>query len=78
MGSEEGLWPTDAKFVSNVQRALSLTPGVLFDIKPVFVAQYMDHADMPVKMTDVPGRVLNRMQMELVAGRLSAVNECFY
>lgn len=24
------------------------------------------------------GRVLNRMQIELVAGRVSAMNECFY
>ncbi len=23
-------------------------------------------------------RVINRMQMELVAGRVSAINECFY
>ena len=40
-------------------------------------AQYLSHKRM-MNFKTVEGRVLDRMQIELVAGRVSSHNECFY
>ena len=39
--------------------------------------QYLSMKGMG-QFTDFPDRALNRMQIELVAGRVSSYNECFY
>jgi hypothetical protein len=41
------------------------------------VAQYVPIEQVPDPSAD-PGRALSRAQIELVAGRVSALNECFY
>ena len=61
--------------VPNVIRALSLVPEALRTLKHLGAAHYMSTAEM----TDLRhGRSLSRAQMELVAGRVSALRECFY
>ena len=61
--------------VPNVIRALSLVPDALRTMKDLGAAHYMT----PAEMTDLThGRSLSRAQMELIAGRVSALRECFY
>jgi hypothetical protein len=74
-GSEADLW--SLKRTANVLRALSLVPNALRAWQGVAAPQYLS----PVNMLDfgrVPGRSIDRMQIELIAGRVSSYNECFY
>ena len=73
---EHGLYAADA-FVPNVARGLSLVPDALRTGKDLMRAHYMPY---PVVATDYepPGRPITRSQIELVAARTSARNDCFY
>ena len=65
-----------APFVPNIVRALSLVPDeVAHDAQRPPEAHYL-----PVDQIGDPTvrRALDRMQMELVAARVSALNQCFY
>ena len=62
---------------ANVVRALTLVPDALRDWRNLGNAQYLSFAGMQNFVQD-PDRSINRMQTELIAGRVSAVNECFY
>lgn len=59
----------------NVIRALSLVPDEVRGLKDLSAAHYL-----PIdEMIDLDkGRSIDRRQVELVAGRVSALNECFY
>ena len=61
----------------NVGRALSLVPEEVRGLVDLMTAQYI-----PVyRVRDAsyePERAITRAQMELLAGRVSALNECFY
>ena len=59
----------------NVLRALSLVPAEVRAWQALAAAQYLDEKAM--MRFDSP-RTANRSQIELVAGRVSALNECFY
>lgn len=63
--------------VANVLRCLSLVPDGLRLFKRLSSAQYLPMAVIrdPAAETD---RALTRPQIELVAGRVSAINDCFY
>ncbi len=68
----EDLW---GKQTVNVIRALSGVPDAVRDIKLLADVQYVsldDFEDPSLR------RTLSRPQMELIAARVSAVNECFY
>jgi hypothetical protein len=72
-GDEADLWKGQT---GNVIRALSLVPDAVRWLKDLSAAHYLsDEA-----MTDFTrGRgPLSRAQTELIAGRVSAINECFY
>jgi len=62
--------------VPNVARALSLVPDAVRQLFELSEAHYLPLDDVvdPRART----RALSRPQMELVAGRVSALNECFY
>lgn len=75
VGNEADLWPPNR--TANVVRALSLVPNALRDWRAIASAQYLSFAGMQNFVKD-EARSLTRMQMELIAGRVSAVNECFY
>lgn len=75
-GNEADLWPPDR--TANVVRALSLVPDALRGWVLVSTAQYLSFANMRQFTGEFDGRSIDRMQMELVAGRVSSVNECFY
>lgn len=74
-GRESDLWPNGK--TGNVVRALTLVPDALREWIAVATEQYLSIPGMS-EYGDIPGRSLNRMQMELVAGRVSSINECFY
>ena len=59
----------------NVIRALSLVPDAVRTLKDLGGAHYMTTGEMP-DLTR--GRSIDRTQIELIAGRVSALRECFY
>lgn len=72
-GDEADLWGAQT---GNVIRAMSLVPDAVRWLQELGGAQYLDIQ----AMTDFTrGRgPLSRAQTELIAGRVSAMNECFY
>lgn len=72
---ERDLWPQARS--ANVLRALSAVPNAVREWMLVASAQYLTMKQMMTMLADTH-RSLNRMQMELVAGRVSSHNECFY
>ena len=75
-GSEADLYahiPFPPRFVPNVIRALSLVPDAVRNLSDLLSAFYLrDVGDLQA------GNSLDRRQIELVAARVSALNECFY
>ena len=73
-GDESDLW---GEVTANVLRALTLVPDNLRHRKFLSDEMYVPLPFMgqPGKET---GRAIDRMQVELVAGRVSSDNECFY
>ncbi len=72
-GEESDLWPKGR--TGNVVRALSLVPAEVRGLKELSAAHYLGMDEM---MDLEKGRSLDRRQIELIAGRVSALNECFY
>ena len=72
-GDHADLWTGTT---GNVIRALSLVPDAVRWLKELSAAHYLNEH----QMTDFAhGRgVLSRAQTELIAGRVSSINECFY
>jgi len=72
---ESDLWPPNR--TGNVVRAMSLVPDEVRTLIDLSAAQYLP---MPlVRQAGVDaGRALTRSQMELIAGRVSALNQCYY
>jgi len=68
----------DREYVPQIARALSLVPAEVDRVSRTAESHYMsiDHVGDPEYAE--PGRALDRPQMELIAARVSAVNECFY
>lgn len=77
IGAESDLWDGPG---FNVARALSLVPNAVRSWYLLSSGQYLDPTNDKEIMHfgDFANRAINRMQMELVAGRVSAVSECFY
>ena len=64
--------------VSEVELGLSLVPPEMAMLNLLADAQYMAFQHVPDPFYSRPDRALDRMQTELVASRVSAINECFY
>ncbi len=75
VGQEADLWPEGAN--ANVLRAFSVVPDAVRDWMLVGNAQYLSMEGMQIFAGDT-GRCIDRMQIELVAARVSSHNECFY
>ena len=73
-GAEADLWPRGR--TANVIRALSLVPDEVRTLQDLGAAHYLPSDRIP----DPRARMehLTRPQMELLAGRISALRECFY
>ena len=61
---------------SNVRAAMSLHPDSVRWLSDLFDAHYLSWVE--IQSVQEPFRVLTRPQRELVAARVSALNECFY
>ena len=72
-GDEADLWT--GRRTGNVIRALSLVPDEVRGLKDLSAAHYLSMEQM---RNLAAGRSLDRAQIELVAGRVSALRECFY
>ncbi len=73
---DQDLWGGDfAKSIPNVARALSLVPDAVRDWFELSDAQYIPAGKFGA-VTE--GRNLSRAQIELLAARVSALNDCFY
>jgi len=73
--AETDLWPGNRG--ANVLRALSAVPNAVRCWQSLSAVMYLSLAGM-AEMVQPPNRQLNRMQMELIAGRVSALNQCLY
>ena len=73
---EADLWPP--KRTGNVIRALSLAPDEVRTLHDLGGAQYIDHGLVRDPSAGREGGALSRDQIELVAGRVSILNDCFY
>ena len=72
-GDEADLYPSNP--AGNVIRALSLVPDEVRALTDLRAAHYL----LPDEMMNLRrGRALDRAQIELIAGRVSALRECFY
>ena len=74
-GPEADLYP-EGQFIPNVQRAMSLVPDEVRGFFDVMRCHYL-----PVGAVGDPaagGRAISRPQMELLAARVSALNQCLY
>lgn len=65
-----------APFTANVIRALSLVPPAVRQLEELHSTHYLSFAEM--RKLEGLDRMLSRPQIEFVATRMSAVNECFY
>lgn len=72
---EADLWPSGK--TGNVVRAMSLVPDEVRTLKDLSAAHYLPMSLVRQAGVDA-GRALHRSQMELVAGRVSALNACYY
>jgi hypothetical protein len=64
-------------FVPNVGRGLSLVPPAVRTARDLMAAHYMTYAQVATDW-EAPDRPIDRSQIELVAARTSAKNDCFY
>ena len=72
---EQDLWPTGR--TGNVVRALSQVPNAVREWMALSDQQYLPIRKI-VDPTSETERILSRQQIEIVAGRVSSHNECFY
>ena len=75
-GPEADLWA--AKSTGNVIRALSLAPDEVRTLNDLGGAHYITHGHVRDPSVTKEGGALSRAQIELVAGRVSILNDCFY
>ena len=73
-GPEADLYPP-AAMIPNIVRALSVVPSEVRMLQIMASTHYLRIEQIP---DPTARRALDRMQMELVAARVSALNQCFY
>jgi hypothetical protein len=73
-GAEADLYGGQA--VGNVIRAMSLVPDEVRTLFDLSIAHYLPMGQ--VRDPSASAGALNRMQMELIAGRVSTLRQCFY
>ncbi len=77
VGDEADLW-SGRRTAIHIIRALSLVPDALRDLTILSNEQYLTLEEAPAFALQPEGRAIDRLQMELLATRVSQVNECFY
>jgi hypothetical protein len=61
----------------NVLRAMSLVPDEVRNLRSISTAMYLADKDV-INFRAAGDRAIDRVQMEFLASRVSAMNECFY
>ena len=74
--SEKDLY-RGAKQGANVLRCLSLVPNEVRNLQRISKAMYLRDKDV-TNFKATGGRAISRDQIELIAARVSLINECFY
>lgn len=76
-GALKESWFTDGKpgYIPNVRKAMSLVPAEAVGYFELAATLYLDTTNMDATPE---GRALTRPQIELLASRTAALNECFY
>jgi hypothetical protein len=74
-GPEADMYPP-APFIPNIVRALSLVPDAVRGLRRLSDAHYLPVAQIGDPTARRPE--LDRLQTELIAARVSALNQCFY
>ena len=72
---EVDLWPSGR--TGNVIRAMSLVPDAVRTLNDLSAVHYLPNRNVREAWVD-RGGALSRSQMELLAGRVSALNQCYY
>ncbi|HIG40625.1 MAG TPA: hypothetical protein EYQ14_08815 [Gammaproteobacteria bacterium] len=75
-GQESDLYD-GSKQTGNVISAMSLVPDSVRLLKTLSAVQYLKLSDVPNPSKNA-NRKISRAQMELLAGRVSALSDCFY
>jgi len=76
-GKEADLYPGSSQ-TPNVYMAMSLVPDAVRAMARLSRVHYVSTAIVAAPGKNEPGRAIDRSQTELIAGRVSALNECFY
>ncbi len=74
VGPEDGMYGGQ-ELVPNIMKALSLVPD---QVRALIKSSNAHYFEMDTMMDPLAKRDLDRMGVELVASRVSALNECFY
>ena len=72
------LYDSRATFVPNVHRAFSLVPDATRVAGDLMQSHYLPYEQVPVYTDADHGYAINKLQMELLASRVSIHNDCFY
>ena len=73
--AESDLWSPQRS--ANVIRAMSVVPDAVRLLKLLSSAQYVQMHEVPDARAN-GGRAIDRAQIEFIAARVSAINDCFY
>ncbi|MFT7650913.1 MAG: hypothetical protein ACI9ON_000514 [Limisphaerales bacterium] len=76
VGEDSKLFGTG--LVPNMHRAMSLVPDAVRAAQDLMAAHYMPYALVPIYGDADHNRALSKSQMELLAARVSFLNDCFY
>ena len=68
----------EGQFMPYIGRALSSVPAEWRNLGQLAEPHYMALHHVPDPHYETPGRAIDRLQMELVASRVSKLNDCFY
>jgi hypothetical protein len=67
-----------SRLVANMYRAMSLVPDAVRASESLMVAHYVPYKKVPIYTDADHDRALGKSQMELVAARVSYLNDCLY
>lgn len=73
---DQGLYGEGGAFVSHIRRALSLVPAEAIGFFDLVENQYLPGSEM--RNFGEEYRAITHSQIELIAGRISALNQCLY
>ena len=75
IGAEADLW--EGRRIGNVIRAMSLVPDEVRTLMDLGDVHYVPR-ELFMDFSGNPRGILSRVQLELIASRVSALNGCFY